>query len=203
MLFAIRSVRDLILEEAGETPPFTLQAITSAIQRLTRIDEVIFVGYECSPSNPIWGQFQRWDRRPSVYSSFETIVEIRYALHMSDAWRRFVVVKELCHALDRSEGSHTVTDNAVGNLIGSLALRSSKKKVENNLGFHAEIMAEASAIELLCPLPLRKRMLQDNTFQQRGSFAVAELFGVPEGYLRTAFDPEYLEMIEALFDDAG
>lgn len=205
MLKAVCGVRDALLERCGCVPPvtpekvhsFALKDITDIISNLTIIDEIVFVRYEAEPSNPIWGAFQRWARQPSAYSPFQTVVEVRYASHLDEEWRRFVVCKELCHALDTSEGSHVNTQNAVDNLVRQFALQSSSHVTANQLsmGFASEMLAEAGAMELLCPLPIRREALRCGMPVED----IASRFRVPADYTAAVCTDAYMNMMDVLF----
>jgi len=127
MLSTVCQVSSGITRELGNTNRRTLETITFAIEAYSPIDEIIYVEYDVPDTNPIWGQFLKYGRQPSVYASSKTTVEIRYAKHLSERWRRFVVCKELCHALDSDEGTHSVSDKSIERLMNKFALMSAKK----------------------------------------------------------------------------
>jgi hypothetical protein len=70
------------------------------------------IRFRTRPRRAPWGQFFRWDQLKQ-YGGTETLVQVRYASHLSDGFRRFVVCKELCHALDTTEGVHSVSDAGI------------------------------------------------------------------------------------------
>ena len=106
-----------------------------------------------------------------------------------------MVCKELCHALDASQGSHVVSNSAVDNLIRQFAISSSSTgKVEATQAFSAEMLAEVAAIELLCPLATRREILSNGATHE----AIATYFDVPTDYMSTACEPDYMHLIEVL-----
>nr|AIA13915.1 Unknown Function [uncultured bacterium] len=173
-----------------------LGTITRAVESVTAIDKVVFVEYESSPNNPIWGSFQKYVRRPSPYTSIETWVEIRYASHLDTTWRRFVVCKELCHALEEDDGCHSVSPSAMDALVNSFSL-GSKRTIEEakqtTPPIAAESLAEAAALELLCPMPIRReveaRGLEDHT-------EVCAEWGIPYEYGWFAFGKRWIDAMD-------
>ncbi len=135
-----------------------LATITRIVLGVTAIDKVVFVKYESTPENPIWGSFQKWVQRPTAYNSLENWVEIRYASHLDQTWRRFVICKELCHALEEDDGCHSVSASGMDSLVNAFSLRSKRdsEKAKQTPPITAEFLAEAAALELLCPMPIRR-----------------------------------------------
>jgi hypothetical protein len=197
MLKAIASVRDQVVRECrnGQIDLATISRIFTAV---TVVDHIVYVCYDTPADNPIWGEFCRWTRRPSVYDSMETIVEVRYAAHLSEDWRRFVVCKELCHALDTAEGCHVATAGAIDNIVNAFSLKSAAQAPDHTVpAFQAEIIAEAGAIELLFPLPVRKERLAAG--EPLDAAALAGEFNLPAVYAEMAIDAQYIQAIEWLF----
>lgn len=160
----------------------TLEEICNIVKMRSFIDEIIYTGYSVSKTNPIWGQFWKYGRHPNMYAPFTVTVEIRYASHLDKNWRRFVVCKELCHALDADEGSHSVSDRSVDKIIASFALFSSRGSIEpSHRAIQAEWLAEVGAIELLCPVSLR-----ENIPQSEGANA-CKAHGIPLEFCEAAF----------------
>jgi hypothetical protein len=175
-----------------------LQNITYAVEAYSPIDKIIYVEYDVPQSNPIWGQFRKYGRLPSVYTHAEVVVEILYARHLSEDWRRLVVCKELCHALDADEGTHSVSDKSLERLVDWFSLRSANKSHsgKNAKAFDAELLAELGAVELLCPLHVRKAKASDNI---ETCMQLCRQFGIPEEYCIVAFDSEFMQTAEALY----
>lgn len=188
MLASIVKIADCLADEIGKECCYTLEQITNAAIAVSPIDEVIFVGFAVPVTNPIWGQFWKYGRTPTPYAGFKTTAEIRYAEHLSIAWRRFVVCKELCHALDSDEGSHSVTDRSVTRILDSFALMSANKELEGiTRAFNAEMLAEVGALELMCPIKTREQIIA------RGNLDIAALcqkYEIPDEFGPFAFSAE-------------
>jgi hypothetical protein len=203
MLKALVSVRDEILAKCGHGD-ITLEIVTKVFVGLTVVDFIVFVRYVTPADNPILGEFTRWSRQPGVYTAAETIVEIRYADHLSEPWRRFVVCKELCHSLETNSGSHTATNAAMSSLVDAFSILSSAGASAPAIGaaLGTELVAEAGAIELLCPLPKRKAIIATGVTMDDATCArLAAEFNVPEMYMKMAFDPKYVQVVEWLFEN--
>lgn len=201
MFRALRDVRDQILERWPGSGPISLEQISQVVESLTYIDELFFVSYDVPVSNPILGQFHRYTRRPSVYGSMLNVVEVRYAKHLPEDWRRLVVCKEICHALDVTDINASVTDAAIVHLVECMALRSaSALPAVGTLGapMQTELIAEAAAVELLCPIPVRRAFLAEGKYVADAQ--VASEFGIPEGFVKLSFSEQYMEMVEYLMN---
>lgn len=194
MLNHVRRVSQGLLRELGEGNRHSLESVVNAVEAYSPIDRVVYVAYNVSNTNPIWGQFRKFGRAPSAYSSLETVVEVLYADHLSTDWRRFVVSKELCHALDTDEGAHSVTDRAIDRIISRFSLLSAQKEITSSTpAFDAEALAEIGAIDLLCPLENRKALIGTED-----PLKLCRRFGIPTDYADVAFGPSYIEIIEDL-----
>jgi predicted HicB family RNase H-like nuclease len=120
---------------------------------------------------------------------------LRYASHLDETWRRFVVCKELCHALEDDDGCHSVTAASMDNLVNAFSLRSKKNltQADQTPPITAEFLAEAAAIELLCPMPIRRsveaRGLEDHE-------EVCAIYGIPYEYGWFAFGKQWMDAME-------
>lgn len=172
-----------------------LGTITRVVLGVTAIDKVVFVEYESTPENPIWGSFQKWVQRPSPYSSLENWVEIRYASHLDETWRRFVVCKELCHALEEDDGCHSVTVSGMDNLVNAFSLASKKgaRPAKQDPPITAEFLAEAAAIELLCPMPVRREIEAQHLEDYEKPCAE---YGIPYDYGWFAFGKQWIDAMD-------
>ena len=197
MLTICRHVGTRLIAELGDETYYDLKNIIFAVEAYTVIDKIIYVGYDVPATNPIKGQFWKYSRAPSAYASVETIVEVRYALHLDLRWRRFVVCKELCHALENDEGTHSASTRSIDRILSRFALYSARKPIQGSFpAFDAEALAELGALELICPLVVRKKL--------SGSAPPSALsldYGIPEEYADIAFDPEQIEIAESIFED--
>lgn len=202
MIKAIPDVRDEILKKCAGTP-VDLETVSSVFKGLTIIDEIIYVEYDTPATNPIWGAFTRWSRQPSVYAASETFVEVRYASHLSEPWRRFIICKELCHALDGDEGSHSVTRNQMNGLVQAFVLRSVQGVIQNMPAvMFSELAAEACAIEIMFPIKNRKEIIASG--RQIDAAAIKEIaaeYNMPDSSVSTALDANYIQAIDWLFEN--
>jgi hypothetical protein len=196
MLKAVASVRDEVIKRC-EGRDIDLETITKVFAGLTIVDVIVFIPFDTSSANPILGEFRRWSRSPAVYAGAETVVEIRYARHLSEDWRRFVVCKELCHSLETVQGSFVASQGAMDNLVGSFAIKSSGDIANIPPSLASELLAEAGALELLCPLAARKLILANNPKIDIGE--LAKRFNIPPVYIELGFNPRYNQVIEWLF----
>lgn len=200
MLRAIKKIRDEACKAHPGSETFTLEQITRLIEAYTAIDKVEFIQFPATIENPIWGEFRRWEHfKP--YEGEKTYVEIRYASHLDLKWRRFVICKELCHALDTRKGTHTASDEMVSDLITDLALLSAESTPEDyieRLPIQAEKVAEAGAMELLVPLHIRQQLIISGEFEKIGISGIAERFRVPDPYIELVFRPAYMEIIRTV-----
>lgn len=200
MLKPVATVRDAILREFPDGCA-SLQAITRIVSGVTMIDHVWFIEYDVPRANPIWGSFRRFERRLAVYEPLQTIVEVRYARHLSEAERRFVVCKELCHALDGDNGEHHVSNAAIEALVAKFSLMSQGDLAGPiNAPLRAEHMAEICSIEILCPLPVRKQLIGRLGAKDKIDYEqISAKFGLPVDYAELAFKNHYMSWIEARF----
>lgn len=194
MFKAVARASAEIFNELGDKKT-DLATIARIVTGVTAIDKVVFVEYESTPENPIWGSFQKWVQRPSAYSSLETWVEVRYASHLNETWRRFVVCKELCHALEEDDGCHSVSASAMDSLVNAFSLRSKNREqqAKQTPPITAEFLAEAAALELLCPMPLRRRVA---ALQLEDHEAPCEQYGIPYAYGWFAFGTPWMDSME-------
>ena len=193
MFKAVARASAEIFKELGDNKT-DLDTITRIVTGVTAIDKVVFVRYDTAPTNPVWGSFQKWVQRPSPYSSLETWVEVRYASHLDEAWRRFVVCKELCHALEEDDGCHSVSPAAMDSLVNAFSLRSkNSEQAKQTPPITAEFLAEAAALELLCPMPVRRAVA---ALELEDHEAPCEKYGIPYAYGWFAFGPQWMKAME-------
>jgi hypothetical protein len=179
----------------GGTDIATLARIIAGV---TAIDRIHYIGYEVSSTNPILGAFRRFQQVDQPYKSEETVVEVRYALHLSDEMRRFVVYKELCHALEMPDGGAHVTEQAMDDLVTAFSMTSSDDQHSPDLqSFGIEALALFTAIEIICPLPRRQRLVQK--FGNQLDFAlVSANYGLPQSF-SGCFKAGYMRTMEGIY----
>ncbi len=207
MFGVIKTVRDEAQRRAG-SDKLDLEDITSIVDEITLIDKTIFAPYDVPETNPILGRFAKWSTAPGVYSAHRVIVEIAYAKDLPEQWRRFVICKELSHALLTlgQENGHEVSEAAIRGLADAFALQSARGAVEKfNGGEYAdEISAEAAATELLFPLSVRESELNKKPDAREDQDVVARLvneYNLPEVYVRLGLDKHYNEIARIVLGD--
>jgi hypothetical protein len=154
--------------------------------------------YDVPRTNPIWGAFRRFEQRDAVYADIVTIVEIRYAKHLSEAEKRFVICKELCHSLEAPDGTHMVSDEGIDELMATFSVYSAEGKTSVLPAFGLEMLAEVSALEILCPFPIRKQRIDGGAHLDCA--AVAAEFGIPTHYAVLAFREHYMTGIARILE---
>lgn len=201
MLKEIAEVRDEVVSRCGEKGD--LETITKVFTELTIVDHIVFVRCDIPETNPIVGAFQRWSRSPAVYHGSETIVEIRYAEHLlrNTPMRRFVVCKELCHSLEIADGVCDISPTAMANLVTSFALMSAGSLGSISPTMQSELLAYTGAVELLCPLAERERVVEDlgRTPNHAEITDIAAKFEIPAPFLLASFQPSLMKAMDELF----
>jgi hypothetical protein len=195
MLEAIKTLSEQTYDICVADGACTIEQISNLVIALTEIDEVYFTKFEVPRRNPIWGQFRKW-KWQAGYGRLKTKVEVRYASHLAENERKFVVSKELCHALEVNDGAHTASDQAITELINELAIVSATPSP--SVPMIAEKLAEFGAVELICPLRMRRIVVSSGERHSDGIEAVAEKFGLPLDYAAMAFNDEYMDMVSTL-----
>lgn len=206
MLGAIKTVRDEARRRSG-SDNLTLEAIKKAVDEATVFDELTFAPFEVPETSPFLGRFSKWSVPLGVYSSHKIIVEIAYAKHLSEPWRRFVICKELSHALITfgKENGHEVSESSIRGLVDAFSLQSALRYAEHAQPQNAyveEKLAEAAAIELLLPMHARESELRQNAYAQRDRTVVERLakeYNLPEMYVCLGLDENYNIVAKSLF----
>jgi len=203
MLKAVSQVSKALAQECVPHE-LDLERITSMFEKITAVDEVVFVRYNTAPQNPFWGEFTRWTMQPAVYAAFKTMVEIRYASHLLDKedWLRFVVCKELCHSLEAPSGKHDVSERGVDDLVDKFSLISASKAIDDiTASYQLEILAEVGAVELLCPLNIRKQIIAETGSPDATKCKeIAAKYNLPFEYVLGSFDPGHMSIVEHLMN---
>jgi hypothetical protein len=132
----------------------------------------------------------------------ETAVEIRYASHLLGRpdWLRFVICKELCHALASPIGAHDTANGTIVDLIARFSVLSHQQPLTGmSYAYSIEILAEVAALEILCPLARRKAIVaaEGQPDQARlGDLAIE--FNLPLEQMTLAFVPGFMSALEDL-----
>jgi hypothetical protein len=184
-----------------------IETIARIISAVTHVDTINYVGYDVPNTNPILGSFLRFRKRENVYADEVDVVEVRYALHLDEDMKRFVVYKELCHSLEEPDGKHNTSDQGLDDLVTAFSLFSSESETETEQAFdlHSfgiEMLALITAIEVICPLPRRKRLIEK--FGNNLDMAtVCGDYGLPRVLSENCFKPRYLLTMERVYRQYG
>jgi hypothetical protein len=192
MLPVIKKVRDEAIKVHRLHGQITIEQIVNIFEAFTEIDEINYIGYNVSPTNPIWGRFSKWQLQKS-YGGLKTHCNVQYASHLNDIWRLFVVCKELCHALVNDNGSHSISDNSVVNLVNSLALSSASQRVKPSNPFVAEKLAEFGALEIIVPVSIRQNMLASGEYTSLSVEELSAKLNCPDIYIDYIFSQNVID----------
>lgn len=199
MIPAVIAVRNAGQRQFPDLETFDLEQITNIVEGYTKIDTVEFIGYNTPPTNPIWGEFYRFNRF-IPYKGNEEVVQIRYATHLSKEWLRFVITKELCHALDDRSGTHTVSAQSVSSLITILSLISGVQSGPKlSIAAQAEKLAEICAMEILIPISVRRRMIASGEYEALGPVGTGAKLELPSTLVADMFDSDYMQIACTVF----
>jgi hypothetical protein len=181
-----------------------LETICQIVTGVTRIDRAHYTGFDVPRTNPIWGSFKRFEQSDAPYAGNVTVVHVRYAQHLSEDERIFIVSKELCHSFESVEGQHVVTDGAIDDLVAAFSLLSSAKaaQIPNLNSFNLELLATIIASEMVCPLAHRRTIIaaagDDPDWEALG----AEI-KIPQPYRRMVCDISQMNSIEGVLRNYG
>lgn len=200
MLPAAKQVRDMVL---GQCSPerITLEIVANTFVAYTALDRILYVSYDTPVENPIWGRFHRWRQNTDVYGPVETVVEVAYPEHLNEPWRRLIVCKELCHALEDEDGQHNVSDRTLSDLVDTFSIYSARGEIEGALGasFTSEMLAEMAAVEILFPLDVRKAILNE-TPDGPNYERIAGKYEIPVEFVRLSLTTGYMSVIQDLLE---
>jgi hypothetical protein len=135
-----------------------------------------------------------------------TVVEVRYAEHLLPSFRRLVVCKELCHSVEAPDGKHAVSDDGIDDLVAAFSMASrdippSHNNAQSSPEFGVELLATTTAIEILCPFPLRKRLLKAGGTIDHAD--IANKCCIPSRAVQMAFNETYNGWVEELMTAYG
>lgn len=181
-----------------------LETISRIVTGVTCLDRTHYVGFEAPNTNPIWGTFRRFDQQDAVYSGNVTVVEVRYAQHLSEDERVFVVSKELFHSLEAVDGQHVVSDAAIDALVSAFSQFSnaSQKGVITLTEFHLEMLATLLAAEVVCPIGYR-RSIMAQAGEDPDWAALGALTKIPRLYLRPLCSLSQMNSTEQMLKSFG
>lgn len=207
MFDAVKNIRRVVdkTHPRGHLP-YKVGDIHRAVTEVTSVDRILFNGYydpDCD--NPIWGRFRRFEGAElGPYAGRGCVIEIDYnkALESKPHLLRFVVVKEMCHAL---EGDQSLRVSGAADMERLIKALQSQHPAEAGAVFRpflSEKMAEVCALELLCPLRDRKRIIaKRGSAEEMSDMAIAKAFWIPVEYVGFLFDPQFAVFMEECFGD--
>lgn len=179
--------------------PYQISTVKAAVEAVTEIDNIILQKVAIGDDNPLLGEYTRYERRESAYSSIVTTAEIYYANHMNTCWTRFVVCKEICHALLDGEDGRADTAEKVEELLEFLVQSKGAKHLISKASFQTEGLAEWAALEILCPVEDRRIILSKmQNGQDVSEIQIARDFRIPLDYVSVLFEEKFISYIEEL-----
>ena len=202
MFDKIQSITKLVKDETEPGHlPYALEHIKGAIERCTNVDYISICRVPVPDNNPVIGRYQRFDKSPSVYATPQTVVEIECAKHLNYCWSRFVICKEICQAIIDEEDTRTSTPSQLIRLCQSLLLdKESSKNLSFSAPFLSERLAEFAAMEILCPIEDRRKIVDKRlTGAEISDMQLAEAFRVPCDKIKFSFDHQAVSLIEGLY----
>lgn len=116
---------------------------------------------------------------------------------------RFVATKELCHALEEDATVRVKSFPALERLIKALQADHASEVGAVYPPFQSEITAEICALELLCPLRDRKRIIAKRAATGFSDMAIAKAFVIPVAFVQMLFDPAFVAFMEATFSEGN
>jgi hypothetical protein len=183
-----------------------LEVISKIVTGTTLIDRTHYVGFDTPRANPIWGSFKRFEQPDAPYAGNVTIVEVRYAQHLTEDERVFVVSKELCHSLEATDGTHVVTDSAIDDLVAEFSVFSSQRSGRANArdvnAFNLEMLATIVVAELVCPVAHR-RTLMAAAGDDPDWDALGAQVKIPSGYRRGLCSIDHMGSVERMLKSFG
>lgn len=189
-------------EQAQGYLPYTIPVIQRAISTVTQIDRIEITGFD-SPGNPIHGKFVLYQSPPGVYAESEPKVEVFYSQELNYCWQRFVICKELCHALEEGDDTRVNTIEDLDKLVEALILPpEASVQLSGFAPFNAERFAELAALELLCPRRDRKALMRSSNYSEMSEMQIATLFRIPTQFVALLFDKRYISAVDSIFSDS-
>jgi hypothetical protein len=186
-----------------------LETICRIVTGVTAIDRTHYTGFDTPRTNPIWGMFKRFEQQDAPYAGDITVVHIRYAQHLSEDERIFVVSKELCHSLTAREGTHIVTDAAMDDLVANFSVLSGLFAGQGKLTpapelttFNMELLATIIASEMVCPVRHR-RAIMNQAGEDPDWSALGASVKIPNPYRRPMCAISQMDAFERMLNAFG
>ena len=182
-------------------PPYDLNLITEAVTANSDVARIEFGRVEdgWQPMQPgVLGRLCRYEARISPYAAAEddeARALIHYSASLNTCWRRFVVVKEMCHLLLDDVRSRVTTEKQLLALAEALCLPDDPRAMVEHLQYGSEHRASFAAMEILAPLDIRQRLVPSIDAGRISHRDIAEMFRVPERFVPTFFHPRYIDLV--------
>lgn len=189
----------------NQTPPgylpYSIDVIKSAIEQVCDVDSIKLEEVTVQ-SGLEMGRYERYELPNAVYDADPSIhVTVQYTESLNYCWQRFVVCKEMCHALLDDVQSRSRTVEEIERVVDYLVLPHVSQSIANfSNAAKNESLAIFAAGELLCPLEDRKqaaamRVREPHKFTNR---FLAREFRVPLVMVKGIFDDGYINYVDDL-----
>lgn len=182
--------------------PYEIEVIKKAIIDCGYVDEIniceVSIEIKNRMSNPVKGCFERYRQPQAVYDhNPRDIVNIHFQSSLNYCWRRFVVCKEMCHSFIDDKDSWVKDESALIELADWLRLPPEHKESLHSFAqsIQSEKIAEVVALELLCPVQLRKQVAEKRKEQHISDRTIATEFRVPTVFVDLIFRQNYIERV--------
>jgi hypothetical protein len=181
--------------------PYKIDDIRDAITQITNVDQIRFIEYH-DKDNPVVGRYKRYEVQLGVYEDFSTRVDIQYSSELNYCKKRYVMCKEMCHTFIDDVTTRVSTPDQITKLIDHLILPEISREVISAFGpFTTENLAKIAAVELLCPIDDRKRVLKLRKEKDISDSKIAIEFRVPTEIIKVAFDPKYVQFMDSMLEE--
>ena len=164
------------------------------IIELTSQDEITFTSVELDPDVSL-GHMKQYQRHPAVYALPISVTDIRYHRGLNTCWRRFVCAKELMQIFD-SDAERADSDLKFRRLLGEL--ETAPLPGQESPMYNSEFKTQWMALAVLCPVPVRDRLIERFRAGHMTSYEVALELRVPEAVIGAIAGDNYGAFIESL-----
>ena len=198
MFSKIKSLRTIVSRKHKKhTLPYQINDIRDAICEISNIDHIIFAEFDAG-DNPVIGRYDRYEGQIGPYSN-GTRIDIYYSKTLNRCWGRYVVCKEMCHALLDESTTRVDGIERLRTLVDHLLLPDiSKDALSACPPFASEKLAEIAAIELLCPVEDRKSIAARRAAESISDMRIATEFRIPVDWVKRVFDQKYIDLMDYL-----
>jgi hypothetical protein len=199
MLAAIKRIRQLV--DRRHPPghlPYRVEDIRTSAQEVTDVDRIRFFEFPGEEQNPVKGRFRRYEGELGCYVGCGTVVEIDYDSTLNFCWTRFVLVKEMCHSLEKDRTVRVSDFGTVERLIEAFRVPDPSGAAFAFPPFGSEKMAEFCALELLCPIRDRIKIVERRAETKLSDMQIATAFRIPVHYVTALFAPSYVHLMSRI-----